>query len=205
MRRLYVFVVCISTLPACVRYYKWGKEQFPQVDKRCSLEKQGTRYLRSADVFDEFQTIGKFDAVWFSEDARQCYIEAVARRFGYSQNQKDILITQHHDESRYKIVFYLLLSAASDSSRPLLSATDKRATWAAVLIKNGKEYQAQTITSLELDSEIMTFFGTRYSQHRVAYKVEFARFDGHQDILGTPDTALRLDLRSALYQVVLSW
>jgi hypothetical protein len=205
MRLLYVFVVCISTLPACVRYYKWGKQQFPQVDKRCTLEERISPYVRSADVYDEFQTVGKFDAMWFSDDARQCYIDAVAHRFGYSQKQKEVLVTQHHDEQRYAIVFYVLLSAVSTNGRPLLAASDKKATWSVVLIKDEKEYQAQTITSLDLDPELMTFFGKRYSQYRVAYKVTFARFDGHQDILGMSGSPVRLDFRSALYQVALSW
>lgn len=202
MRLSYLSIMCIALLPACVRYYKWGKKQFTQVDKRCSIKERACTYIRSADVYDEFETVGKFDALWFSEDVQKLYNDAVTSRFGYSSEQKEVLQKQLRSDQAHTIIFYLLMAAPQERQRPLLAASDRKATWAAVLVCDGKEFQAKQIKCIDLEPELGSFFGERYTQYRTAYKIEFDRFSGGKDCTMAK---LQLSLRSASYSVNLCW
>lgn len=206
MKRIVVCLLPLCLLTSCKRYYRWGKQQFTQVDKRACEAKDMTSYLRSVDLYDEFQTVGMFDVLWLSDDVRLHHVDQIADRFALPADKiatmrKDVL-----QENEQRLVFYLLMTQENDGIVPQLAARDAQAMWAVALCRDGQEYPVKQVTRVDLEPEWRQIFGKRYSRYRNAYKLVFNRYTPKMDDLLPTDTSrLELVIRSTKYNVNFCW
>jgi hypothetical protein len=206
MKRILFCMLPLCLLSSCTRYYRWGKQQFTQVDKRAGDDQAVVSYLRSVDLYDEFQTVGMFDALWLSEEVRLHYIDQIAKRFALLDDKVAKMRKDALEENERLLSFYLVMTQNNDGILPELAARDAQATWAVVLRQDGKEYPVKTVTRVDLEPEYRQIFGKRYSRYRTAYKLDFNRYSSKMnDLFPTNERPLELVIRSAKYNVSFSW
>lgn len=208
----YIPLFLLAVLPGCTRYYEWGKQHFVQAEKRPIVNNSVDPYVQRAIVYDQFQTVGMFDVLFYADPVRAHYEQQVQDRFGTLPGKavtnlptggSRVQDTATDTKEAKELVFYVMLSIVDDLMHPLLSADNTEALWTPMLSVNGQLCRAALVKKVTLEPELKRFFGPIDDRYRVTYKVVFARFDD----AGVDRSAqpLQLLLQSAQYKVAFAW
>jgi hypothetical protein len=200
-RKIYVLLSgCILLLSGCGRIVDWAKESFNQGHDLDDDGKIPREFLRSVTVYDQFETLGIFDALWLSDPVRTEYAQLHSRKHGKSIEHQKAFLRRQLEENKHYIVFYVL-SLFSKS----LDAED--ADWTLFLEINGKQYiPIAKPEAIDLAPEYTFFFGKRLSKFKVPYLVRFNSFDvENKPLLDEGVKEIYLVFRSVEKEVRLTW
>lgn len=201
MKCIWVYTVLIITLCAgCQRYIDWAKGNFYQGENARWYDPNITHCaVRSVTVYDQFDTLAMFNALWLCDEVRTAYADAYAFKRGKSVEQKNAFLRRQLEENCHFIVFYVLSSQN-------ISLSGSEAVWAIMLEVNNNVYAPVEVKRIELCPEYKTIFDTHFNRFKVAYQVRFDAKDAEGNLLlcqGVQELILRL--RSVQKEVALTW
>lgn len=164
-------------LPGCGTVVDLVKETFPQGKENKDYQKKTKLYLREINIYDQFNTVGLFDALWLSDEMRTVYADINAQMHGKTVKEKHAFLRRQLKENDHYISFYVL----STHDNPL---SVKPIPWALYLVVDGQKYMPFEVKAVELVAEYKTIFGTMFNNHKSPYEVRFERNDANNvDIL----------------------
>ncbi len=197
-----VWVICIVgavMLPGCGRVVDWVRDTF---DQGSPLEQELTivrNDMRVARVYEQFTTLGKFDALWLSDAVRTAYVDVHARKHGLDDERKTALLRRQLAENNHYITFYVLGLVESN-------LTDEYSDWSLFLQVDGNHFTPVEIKSIDLSPEYQLFFGKRLNTFKVAYSVKFNAKDISDTLLIGSDTdEITLYFRSTRKETAMRW
>lgn len=155
----------------------WAQETFYQSNVYKDDLAIAKRYLRGMRLYDQFTTLGIFDALWLSDEVRTVYSNIACRMTGKDEEASLAFLRRQISANTFFISFYVLsLDEVCLTTTPLL--------WTLYLDIDGKKYVPAEIKMIELPFEYEDFFGNRLNKHKQAYEVKFDRKDAQEkDIL----------------------
>jgi hypothetical protein len=160
---------------ACIKTYKLVPPETPQGKKLKDAKKISEECVRSAKVYDEWETSAGFDVLWLSDDARSSYTEKYCSRRGKSEAERQSMLSKESQKNINKTTFYVLADVR-DRLHPDMS--DKKAAWTMYLEVDGKRIapEKDSVKEVELAPELREFFGYRYKKpkFKTSYVVTFA-------------------------------
>lgn len=157
-------------LPGC-RYINWAKEQLPQGRKITYDTNVVRRNIRSLHLYDQFDTLAHFDALWLSDEVRCMYAQVYAQKHGLCDDRYEEFERRQLEENNHYISFYLLAAISEDGKTSL---SDKNSVWSIYLEIDGCIYQPVEIKLIdELAPEYELFFGVRLTNFKKSYLVKF--------------------------------
>ncbi len=158
-------------LPGCKSYLDISSREFPQGEANEQKPEIAYNYIRSAKVYDEYMTLGIFDALWLSDETRRAFVDLFSRKRGRDETFKTGLLQRELDENQNHITFYVLADVRGDDNTEL---NDRDAIWSMYLqAPSGEKVPPQSITHIELSPEIKSFFAWRATNYKEPYEVKF--------------------------------
>jgi len=154
----------------CGRLIDWCKETVPQSASYKEDKKVIKHYTQSIRLYDEFQMIAMFDALWLSDDIRTLYATHYSRVRGNTLEATTEAIRRQLQTNEATVSFYVLSLRADP-----LHITNP--SWIVYLDIDGRRYQPQEIKFIELLPYYVALFGKLYSNHKQACEIKFSRFD----------------------------
>lgn len=196
-------IVCVGLallLSGCAAVMDWGKKSFTQNEPIVTDLEPVTKYIRSQVIYDQFDTTGKFVALWLNDEVRTAYAQLHGRARGSSPQQEEILIKRQLDENKHFITFYVL-----SLSNVTLGEPDS--VWHLFLKINDTTVIVPTdVKQVDLPNEYKFFFGKLYSRFKVPYRILFDAKDlEDRCMIDTTTQTLRLVLRSVDREVSMVW
>lgn len=191
----------LFSLSACVHTYKLAPSEVPQGKEQKSHKQVTRENVRSARVYDQWETRAIFDVLWVSDDAHRAYADLYCARRGEEGNRAlyDQLVAKGLKENKEKATFYVLADVRDRMHKEL---NNKDAAWKMHLDINGKKVAPikNSIKEVEMKPELRSFFGYKYKQtkFRTAYIVEFPA----KKLTGVP---FKLVLSSVARSCELGW
>lgn len=186
-------------LPGCGRIIDWGMCQVVQAEKDPLLSDIPCQYLRSIIVYDQLNTSGIFDALWLSDDVKTAYTDIYMAKNGKSEERAMAFLRRQLEENRHFITFYILVPY-----RIVLGDPDS--IWSLYLGVDGTLYTPTEIKVVDLDIVYQSFFGKRFNQFKVAYRVKFDAQDADEQlIINTETRRMTLFIRSLCKEISLNW
>lgn len=197
--RYIVGMVTLFILSGCHnRYYLWIEDVFNQGTSLNKFTTVPAQYIRSIRVYDQFSTIGIFDALLLDDCVRDAYVNLYSLKHCLSSEQKRTMYAHQKEENERFISFYLLAYYPTNMDC-LLNYPDS--IWTVRLVSNGSCYAPADLRVVQLPLEYQTFFGKRFTVFKRVYSVKF-----NANILDDqPEQKLTLMLRSIGHQVELTW
>lgn len=165
-------VMTLILLPGCGTITDLVKENFPQGKESKNYQKIAKKYLKRINIYDQFNTIGLFDALWLSDEIRTIYADVNADMQGKTTKEKNAFLRRQLKENDQFISFYVL----STHDNPL---SVKPVPWSMHLVADGKKYMPFEVKAVELVSEYKTIFGSMFNNHKTPYEVRFERNDAN--------------------------
>ncbi len=198
-----LFIFLIATLPGCgSRFTDWSAEHVEQGVVRGVPKDQVLTYLRTIRIYDEFSTVGIFNALWLADDVRQAYVDVHSAKFTLDQSAKDGLLRRQLAENDNFISFYLFSYIPSSTA----SLTDKNNPWTVKLKINGKSYEPKSLETAELSPEYNMFLSRIINKHKNIYLVKFALKDEEgNSIINSKTRLLELRLSTVDRSTSLIW
>ena len=161
----------LFSLPSCVKYYEKSQAEFPQgIEKMDDYTELVQISLKTAKVYNQFETQATFDCLWMSDDMKRAFENVHCSKKGTNEKTKDALLRRELEESKHWITFYVL---ADVRDRDHVSMTDKNSLWSLYLQFGNKRVQPISIKEVELQPEIQFFFGSKFSKFKTPYLVKF--------------------------------
>jgi hypothetical protein len=209
-RLFYLFFLIILVLPGCVNQYtRWAQQTFNQ---GCDLEHPCiSPFLKTVTIYDQFQTVGIFDALWLSRPVRRAYVELVVDKFGKSDREYHTLMQSELKKNNEVISFYLLVEKEYSIRGMQALSLDQSATqWGVSLEIDDTVLHPIAIEKVDLSPEYRTLFGERLRDYKnrlkQAYFVSFeaSGVPGQPFIHSGIDT-MRLVLSTTKKQICLEW
>jgi hypothetical protein len=189
------------TMPGC-RMSDWGLSHFEQGDVRQTPKEMVLAHVRSAKIYDEFTTVGIFDALWLSDAVLVANADARAAKFAQDPEARDAYLTQQRIDNASFISFYVV-SYMPNNSYPL---ADKQSLWSAILLVGDKRYEPLSVQSVDLSPEYLFFLDKILNRHKMVYLVKFARNDKQgKSILSSDTDAMKLWMSTVDRSVNLVW
>lgn len=171
----FLLISLMFLVPSCIKYHKILKKEFNQGQDHNDNREVAHNYIRSATVYDQFETRGIFNALWMADDVRAAYADVYCDKRGRSSEGKDALLKRLLEENKHWITFYML---ADIRDRVHSSLSEKTPAWTMYLdVGNGEKIDPVSIKEVELDPEYQFFFGYRFNLSKVAYLVKFPAQD----------------------------
>ncbi len=186
-------------LPGCGGNIKdWADETFYQGKNHNDYEKTVKPFLKGIRLYDQFDTLAIFDALWLSDTARTAYAQMYAKMTGKCEDAYIDFLRRELSANTYFVSFYVL-------SPHSIALTDLPPLWAVHAEIDGKKYLPVEIKLVELSAEYTGFFGKRINNHKDAYEIRFDRkdSDGH-DILEDKQE-IKLFFSNPRFYGVMSW
>lgn len=164
----------------CIKTYKLVPSETSQGIEREKNEEVAKNNVRSAKIYNQWETLAQFDAIWLSEQTRDSYVDLYCVRRGKGAEARESMRAREREENKETISFYVLADVR-DQFHPAL--TDNDAAWTMYLNIKGKKVRPTSIIEVELDTEIQTLFGHRFvsPKFKTPYLVRFPARDaeGH--------------------------
>ncbi|HJM68463.1 MAG TPA: hypothetical protein QGF02_00820 [Candidatus Babeliales bacterium] len=208
MKHWRLLLVCLPLLLANCggRFVDWGKCQFNQ---GCDLPNNVNcvqDYIRSVRVYDEFTTLGIFNAIWLAPAVQNAALDTRALKYNLSNRDKKASSEAIIEDANKYVSFYML----AYQPRWLGSIFGKKDShWNMVLEIDGKRYEPLEIKRKEIediDPIYLGYFRERLTRHKKIYFVRFAATEPGGKSLFTPEThEITLCVRSLSKQVALGW
>lgn len=191
--------IVIAFLPGCGRIIDWTKKSFAQTSTDEINPTIQKHYIRSVSLYDQITTVGKFDALWLSDEIRKLYSQLLAKKFGRTDEQQKASLRRQLEENKHFIVFYVL----SLHEYPLGDPTSE---WAVFLSINDKNYSPIEIKSVELTPEYIFILGKKYNRFRVPYSIKFdARTIEDEPLITENTKTISLCFRSVNREAIMTW
>lgn len=190
-------------LPGCYRYIYWAESVVDQGDtiETCACAVQP--YIRSARVYDQFTTLGLFDALWLHDQVVLANACAYASKYGLSIEQYNEYLSKQREENAPYISFYLLTVIPGNIGVLL---TDENPVWTVQLKIGNDYYKPAKIKIVELSQEYRFFFGKRLTVFKKQYLIQFNAVDAQNISLIGPFTHhIELVFRRVGHQTSMCW
>ncbi len=191
------FLLILIPFPGCYRYIYWGQSIVCQGTKIETCFSIVQPYIRSARAYDQFTTLGLFDALWINKQVLQAYACSYGSKYGLNANQYDEFLQDQYDEFAPYISFYML-AVINGNVGALL--TDENPQW-IVQLKIGNNYYAPAkIKLVELPHEFRYFFGKYLTVFKKQYLIQFNAHDEYDNAILYPGVStIELVLRPAMH------
>jgi hypothetical protein len=196
-------IACVGIvllLSGCSTVLDWGKKSFPQNEPIVTDKEPVAKYIRSEVIYDQFDTKGKFVALWLNDEVRTEYAKLHGRSRGSSPQQEEMLIKRQLDENKHFITFYVLSLSEVTLGEP-------ESIWHPFLKINDTTVIVPTdIKLIDLPNEYKFFFGKHYTRFKIAYRILFDAKDLEDRCLIDATTqTLKLVVRSVDREVSMQW
>jgi hypothetical protein len=178
-------IFSLFIFPGCYRYISWGESVVDQGDKieTCACAVQP--YIRSARVYDQFTTLGLFDALLLHDEVIQAYACSYAAKNCLSNDQYHQFLQKQYDEQSSYISFYLLAVVPGNIGVLL---TDENPQWTVQLRVGNNCFKPAKLKLVELSHEYRFFFGKNLTVFKKQYLVQFDAYDVYNNPLISPVT-----------------
>ena len=188
------------------RFIDWGRCQFNQ---GCPLPNNYDcvqEYIRSVRVYDQFTTMGIFNALWLAPAVREASLDMKVIKFAMPDQDKNLALKTIEKDTQQYISFYIL------AHQPRWMGTifgKPDAEWNLLLDVNGVKHKPLEVKKIDVEDLDMTYagyFGERLNRHKTIFFVRFAATEPGGKSLFTPETdSITLCIRALKRQVALSW
>jgi len=186
-------------LPGCGgNIVDWADETFYQGKMHNDYEKAVKPFLKGIRLYDQFDTLAIFDAIWLSDTVRTAYAQVYAKMIGMDEDGYIDFLRRELSANAYFVSFYVL----SQKSIPL---TDIPPLWVVHLEIDGKKYLPAEIKAVELAAEYIGFFGKRVNNHKEPYEIRFDRKDAEGFDILEGKREIKLFFSSPRHYGVMSW
>ena len=186
-------------LPGCGgNIVDWADETFYQGKMNKDHEKTVKPFLKGIRLYDQFDTLAIFDAIWLSDTVRTAYAQVYAKMIGKDENAYIDFLRRELSANAYFVSFYVL----SLKSIPL---TDIPPSWVVHLEVDGKKYLPAEIKAVELAAEYLGFFGKRVNNHKEPYEIRFDRKDVEGNDILEGKHEIKLFFSSPRHYGVMTW
>lgn len=216
----------LSVLTGCLKTYQFVPTEFPQPQLKNDAQGVARECIRSANVYEQFETKALFDVLYYSKTASDAYASMHCKRRGKDdQAHADLLKSQADDQAR-SLTYYVL----ADIRDPISTAlNEKNSPWSIFLTvplvqahddededkdeQKTSEQQKQPelklmpseVKEVDIEPEIRSIFGPRYSNFKTLYKVKFDRLDENGQPIVFPSDPLAIHLSSVNSECELHW
>lgn len=180
----------------------WGKKRFNQ---GCKIENDQCvvyQYIRTTKVYDQFRTLGIFNAMWLSDVVRRAYVNLHAQKFALSEDVYKTMLVTEELKTKNSIAFYILSWYPKWCGAEL----DKPNTrWLMFLKVGDKAYTPKLIKRIDLPCEYVIFFNKLKNNFKKSYYVEFDAEDENGNPILDYKADMILCFRSYETQTYLKW
>lgn len=215
---VFIYIQFILFMAGC-KIIDWGKENFKQTDRyNNDLIKYIQPFIASTIVYDQFETIAQFDAIFLTDKARMYYVDYFAQRHILSEEKESVMRQRLLNENKYYISFYIVgsqLEYIYPNNRSFFTGRhykqktllgERDAEWQVKLKVADQEYAPDSIRVVELPIEWQYFLGAKYSQFKSVYLIKFDAIDQFdKEILPAGKHKVSLLFTSACYKTMLEW
>lgn len=164
-------ILSLLLLPGCGgALVDYAKQTFPQGNEYKNQKALIKDYFRSINIYDQFDTLALFGALWLSDEIRTLYSDIYADMLGKDPEARDTYLRRQLKANDHFVSFYVL-------SNNKVSLSERPFPWALYLEIDGKKYSPSEVKSVELSVEYKMLLGKRLNQHKQAYEVKFDRND----------------------------
>jgi hypothetical protein len=211
-----LLMVCLI-FPACVKYHQFSKSEFPQGKEKTIQKDIIGRNVRTANVYDEFQTEAIFDALYLSSEVRDFYTNAYSERRGKDEKFRESMLLRGLEENKHWISFYVLAYIPRDHRRLM---SDQDPSWSLYLeLPNGErltparfeqvenephKVSPGSIKETELAPEYAALFKHHINQFKTVYLVKFPS-KGFDNTVKYPTKPIKLVFSSVYRSVEMTW
>lgn len=193
------FLILIVMLSGCGRIIDWGKCNFYQGIEAEGIPSGVCAYVRTLIVYDQFTTVGIFDALWLSDEVRAYYTQTYAHRLGKNASQENNLLRRLLAENEHYLSFIVLSLYEFPLGEP-------ESVWSVMLEIGDAVYTPVEIKPVELTPEYQAFFGNRYNRFKTAYLIKFDAQDNNEnDIVTNQTRCMSMRFRSIKKEGVVTW
>ena len=197
--KLVIGLGILFLLPGCGgNIVDWADETFYQGKINKDHEKTVKPFLKGIRLYDQFDTLAIFDALWLSDTVRTAYAQVYAKMIGKDEEGYIDFLRRELSANTYFVSFYVL----SSKSIPL---TDIPPLWVVHLEVDGKKYLPAEIKAVELAAEYLGFFGKRVNNHKEPYEIRFDRKDAEGTDILEGKHEIKLFFSSPRHYGVMSW
>lgn len=131
-------------------------------------QKKINNYFKNLSLYDQFETVGKFDILWLSDEIKSVMSDMHVQMLGKDQEVRNNFFRREIKENSEYITFYVL--ANHD-----ISLVDQPCAWHMYIDIDGKHYFPTNVKMLEITGYLKKLLGKRYTIHKDVYQVQFAR------------------------------
>jgi hypothetical protein len=193
-------------LSGCVPYQKIVKTEFPQGEREIKNRKIIGRNLRHDRILDEFSTDIEMDALWFSDEVRELYVDMVSRKEALDDASKNELLTSHLEKNDNELTFYVLVYTPEKHRSDL---NDKNPFWSMYLnMPDGQKRHMSSIKEIDivdLDPVVKELFGHHVTEHKRAFLTTFPVKAFSFNHVSSNDLKMELVFRSTKAWKPLTW
>jgi hypothetical protein len=180
------------------RIVHWAQDCFNQGDNRTEPVKPHS-FVRSAFVYDQFTTVGSFEALWLSDGVKTSYARALMRKQGKEEQAYRAFLRRQLEENKHFILLYVLISYEHTLGEP-------RSEWSLFLDIDGQHVIPIEVKPVDLDSIYKSFFANKFNCFKVAYRAKFDANDGDDiPFINDQTKCISLVCRSAFKEVRMCW
>jgi len=205
------FIIAFSILISGCRPIDWGTKTFYQGCKpeKCGWLCRPREYIRTLRVYDQFTTLGIFNAMWLSDEVFVSYANLYAQKYSLNEEATLKLFEKKVCELNGLLSFYVLAYSPGTTNvfgMKTKSTVIKDTPWDILLKVNGKAYRPVAIKKIELNPEFKVFFGQYVTAFKTPYLVQFAVQDDCGNCLINADTgSIILCLSADNRRAAMSW
>lgn len=178
-------------LPGCVKYYELSTTEFNQGSEVTQKTLLTKNFVRSIKLYDQFETVASFDALWLSPDVRSSYAKRFCSKRGKDDATLQAIENRQLEETNHWVGFYVL---ADIRTKHNISLNEKNAAWTFYLTINDKiKVDPISIKEVELEPEYQEIFGHRFNNFKTAYLMKFPAYGlDNKPYITTPTPSLKL-------------
>ncbi|MEX0671766.1 MAG: hypothetical protein WD068_00250 [Candidatus Babeliales bacterium] len=203
-------ILCLC-MPGCVNQYsRWAQKTFNQGTPLDQYQQEVAPFLITEHLYDQFNTIGIFDALWLAAPVRRAYAELAIEKTGKSERDYEILVQKELEKNNDLISFYVLIEKEY-TIRGLKQIGDADdALWSTYLEIDDTVVHPVSIDKVDLAPEYRTMFGSRVSEYKARLKQAYRiSFDAHgvpgQPFIHDDVEKMSLVLSTTEKRVCLTW
>lgn len=203
MKKLQLFslgalVVLLSGCGGAVK--KWKEETFTQAQSYKSAENEQTirQYLHSLSLYDQFETIALFDALWLSDEIKTLVSDIHVQLLGKNREVRNNFLRRQLKDNGEYVSFYVL-------SQQGVSLVDQPTKWYMHLVTEGNSYSPVSVKLIDTAAEYRIILGKKLTPHKDVYEVKFLRKNSKGKDILTEGNELQLFFNGLQHYGVIKW
>jgi hypothetical protein len=192
-------VLMVFILPGCGRLIDWGKSRLYQGSPIAFDHTPVEDYLRWVTAYDQFTTIGSFDALWLTDPVRTVYARENSFREGKSAEHYKAFLRRQLEENNHYISFYVLSSHETPLGDPF-------SEWKVFLTVDDHVFYPTECKAVDLPYEYKVLLKKRLNLFKESYILTFnAKMADDTPIIAPSTQAVVLHFRRSDKEVTLTW